>query len=91
MVLICCTLVVFAQLNFMRSKALGVRTNEVLILKTPGYTEDLSLKLQAMKRELALLPGVKKVTVSSAVPGIEVGMFLSICRANDVTRQNRPV
>lgn len=60
MVLICCTLVVFAQLNFMRSKALGVRTNEVLILKTPGYTEDLSLKLQAMKRELALLPGVKK-------------------------------
>lgn len=89
MVLICCTLVVFAQLDFMRSKALGVKTDEVLILKTPGYTEDLSLKLQAMKRELALLPGVKKVTVSSAVPGVEVGMFLSICRANDVTRQNR--
>lgn len=89
MVLICCTLVVFAQLSFMRSKALGVRTDEVLILKTPGFTEDLSLKLQAMKRELALLPGVKKVTVSSAVPGEEVGMFLSVCRANDVTRQNR--
>ncbi len=89
MILICCTLVVFAQLNFMRNKALGVRTNEVLILKTPGYTEDMSLKLQAVKRELALLPGVKGVTVSSAIPGVEVGMFLSIRRANDVTRQNR--
>lgn len=89
MVLICCTLVVFAQLSFMRSKALGVRTDEVLVVKFPGYTEDLSAKLQAMKRELALLPGVEKVTVSGAVPGIEVGMFLAICRANDVTKQNR--
>lgn len=89
MVLICCTLVVFAQLSFMRSKTLGVRTDDVLVVKFPGYTEDLSAKLQAMKRELALLPGVEKVTVSGAVPGVEVGMFLSICRANDVTKQNR--
>lgn len=89
MVLICCTLVVFAQLSFMRSKSLGVRTDEVLVMKFPGYTEDMSVKLEAMKRELALLPGVKNVTVSSAVPGVEVGMFLSICRANDVTKQNR--
>lgn len=89
MVLICCTLVVFAQLNFMRAKELGVRTDQVLVVKFPGFTEDLSTKLQAMKRELALLPGVKKVTVSGAVPGVEVGMFLSICRANDVTKQNR--
>ena len=89
MILICCTLVVFAQLNFMRSKSLGIRTDDVLVVKFPGYTQDLSDKLQAMKRELALLPGVKKVTVSSVVPGMEVGMFLSIHRANDVTKQNR--
>lgn len=89
MVLICCTLIVFAQLNYMRQKELGIRTNEVLVVKFPGYTTDLSYKLQAMKRELALLPGVRKVTVSGAVPGVEVGMFLSNHRANDVTLQNR--
>lgn len=89
MILICCTLIVFAQLDFMRGKELGVKTDQVLVVKFPGYTEDLSAKLQAMKREMALLPGVEKVTVSSAVPGVEVGMFLSIHRANDVTKQNR--
>lgn len=89
MVLICCTLIVFAQLNYMRSKSLGIRTNEVLVVKFPGYTDDLSAKLEAMKREMALLPGVHKVTVSGAVPGAEVATFLSIHRANDVTMQNR--
>ena len=47
------------------------------------------MKLQAFKKEVALLPSVKAVTVSGAVPGTEVADFLSIVRESDVTKQTR--
>lgn len=89
MILLCSTLVVFAQLTFMRSKSLGVKTDQTLVIKFPGYTDDLPMKLRAMKKEIAGLPSVFKVTVSGAVPGDEVAMFLSNRRQNDQTKQNR--
>lgn len=89
MILLCSTLIVFAQLRFMRRQALGVKTDQTLVLKFPGYTADFQPKLQAMKRELAKLPSVRKVTVSGAVPGEEVAMFLSNRRVDDPLKQNR--
>lgn len=89
MILLCSTLVVFAQLTFMRSKSLGVKTDQTLVIKFPGYTDDLQGKLRAMKKEIALLPSVFKITVSGAVPGEEVAMFLSNRRKDDQTKQNR--
>lgn len=89
MILLCSTLVVFAQLTFMRTKSLGVKTDQTLIIKFPGYTDNLQGKLRAMKKEIALLPSVYKVTVSGAVPGEEVAMFLSNRRKDDQMKQNR--
>lgn len=87
--LLCGTLIVYAQLQFMRNASLGVRTDQTLVLKFPAHCEDLSTRLQAMKKELALLPSVKAVTVSGAVPGTEVADFLSIVRESDATKQTR--
>lgn len=87
--LLCGTLVVYAQLQFMRSASLGVRTDQTLVLKFPAQCEDLQAKLEAMKKEIALLPAVKAVAVSGAVPGTEVTDFLSIVRESDVTKQTR--
>lgn len=47
------------------------------------------MKLEAFKKEVALLPSVRAVTVSGAVPGTEVTDFLSIVRESDVTKQTR--
>lgn len=87
--LLCGTLVVYAQLRFMRNASLGVRTDQTLVLKFPAQCEELAAKLQAMKKEIASLPSVQAVTVSGAVPGTEVADFLSIVRENDVTKQTR--
>lgn len=89
MILLCATFIVFAQLNFMRSASLGIKTDQTLIVKFPGYTDGLATKLQTLKRELAALPSVRNVTVSGAIPGEEVGMYLSIHRKNDPLKQNR--
>ena len=50
MILLCGTLIVFAQLNFMRSQSLGVKTSQTLVVKFPGHTEGLNIKLEAMKK-----------------------------------------
>lgn len=89
MMLLCSTLVVFAQLRFMRNQSLGVRTDQTLVIKFPGYTDDFQTKLRSMKKEIAKLPSVYKVTVSGGVPGEEVGMFLSNRRQDDQLKQNR--
>ena len=52
MILLCGTLIVFAQLNFMRSQSLGVKTDQTLVIKFPGRTDGLNVKLEAMKRLL---------------------------------------
>ncbi|WP_106829340.1 ABC transporter permease [Parabacteroides pacaensis] len=89
LVLLCSTLVVFAQLRFMRNQALGVKTDQTLVIKFPGYTDNFQTKLRTMKKEIAKLPSVDKVSVSSAVPGDEVAMFLSNRRLDDQMKQNR--
>ncbi len=89
MILLCSTLIVFAQLNFMRKQPLGVKTNQILVVKLPGRTEGLNTKLEAMKKAIARLPLVHKVTFSGSVPGEEVATFLSNRRTNDALKQNR--
>lgn len=87
--LLCGTLVVYAQLRFMRDASLGIRTDQTLVLKFPAQCEELATKLQALKKEISSLPSVKAVTVSGAVPGTEVADFLSIVRESDATKQTR--
>lgn len=89
MILLCGTLIVFAQLNFMRSQSLGVKTDQTLVIKFPGQTEGMNTKLEAMKKAIVRLPLVDKVTFSGAVPGEEVATFLSNRRTNDALKQNR--
>ncbi len=89
LILLCSTLIVYAQLDYMRKAALGVRTDETLVLKFPAQCDELARKLEAMRKEIELLPGVKHVTVSGAVPGTEVADFLSIVRVGDAQKQAR--
>lgn len=89
LILLCSTLIVYAQLDYMRKASLGVRTNETLVLKFPAQCDALAMKLEAMRKEIALLPDVRQVTVSGAVPGTEVADFLSIVRENDALKQTR--
>ena len=89
MILLCGTLIVFAQLNYMRCQSLGVKTDQILVIKFPGPTEGMKTKMEAMRKAIRKLPLASKVTCSGAVPGEEVAMFLSNHRAHDALKQNR--
>jgi putative ABC transport system permease protein len=66
-VLIICTLVIYAQLGYIRSLDVGYRKDNILVL---SFTSD-SFKRRAteLKEKLAELPDVIRTTATSEVPG----------------------
>jgi putative ABC transport system permease protein len=62
--LIISTLIVYNQLHYMRSQDLGFNKDQELILDTRGDSAR-----PAFKQEIAMIPGVRSVTMSSNVPG----------------------
>lgn len=89
LVLICGTLIVYAQLKYMQNQPLGVDVDKTLVLKFPAQTPNLMEKVMSFKRELKELPDIKNVTISNAVPGMEVAFFLSNRLYEDASSQNR--
>src|SRR3712207_9587795 len=83
MILLCGTLVVFAQLSFMRSRPLGVNTERILAVKYPAPSEGMPQKIEALRKALKQIPSVDRVTSSGAVPGEEVATFLSNHRSEE--------
>jgi putative ABC transport system permease protein len=73
-VLISGSVIVYQQLKFMRNQDLGVDINQTLVLKGPGVVVDSLFKnaMEGLKAEALQIPGVKKVTGSSNVPGDEI-------------------
>ena len=62
--LIIATIVVYSQMNFMRSQDLGFRKDQMLVMNTYG-----DVSKNALKQEILSLPGVKSASLSSSVPG----------------------
>lgn len=89
LVLIAGTFTVDRQLAYMRSQPLGIDIQRVFAIKYPGAMKDLPERMEAYKREIKSLKGVKEVATSNAVPGMEVAAFFSNHRTSDATMQNR--
>lgn len=89
LILICGTFIVYAQLKFMQNQPLGVDIDKTLIVKFPAKTDNLMEKVMSFKREVKALPDIENVTISNAVPGMEVAFFLSNRLYEDASRQNR--
>jgi len=75
--LIAATFAVYRQIVYMSSQNTGVNINQTIVIKTPVNTPDYGQKIAAFKNTLIGFSGVKAVTISGAVPGKEVGMFLA--------------
>ncbi|MFD1145181.1 ABC transporter permease [Larkinella insperata] len=62
------TLVAYRQLNFMRNQQLGFQKDQTLVVSLPD--RDFMTKNQrSLRNQLAALPGVQAVAVSSHLPG----------------------
>ncbi|MES2647156.1 MAG: ABC transporter permease [Bacteroidota bacterium] len=69
-VFIISTIVLYKQLQYMRTKELGMNINQLLVVKGPTLSsEGQAEKNLFFKNELSQLPFVKKVAASNNVPG----------------------
>lgn len=65
------TIILYSQLQFMRTKNLGMNLNQLLVIKGPTVSSDGQAQRNAsFKNDLAQLPFVKKYCASNNVPGI---------------------
>lgn len=67
------SLIVYQQLTYMKNKDLGVDIHQTLVLKGPRIVVDslYSKNFEAFKNETLRIPGIKSITASSNVPGVE--------------------
>ena len=85
-VLIIGAFTIFRQINFIRSKDLGVRIDQILVVNSPKITGADSLytaSLETFKTELQKLSIVQQVTLSSSVPGREIDWMNTITPVQD--------
>ncbi|GAB3921510.1 ABC transporter permease [Larkinella terrae] len=89
MILIVGTFVAGRQLAYMMNQDLGVRVDQVLVLKAPVKTDHYAQKTQTLKNDLRAVPGITEVTGSGAVPGKEVGQMLANRRLHEGPESDR--
>ena len=89
LVLLAGTFAVDRQSAYMRRQPLGMNIGQVFAIRYPGSTDAIESKIEAYKQELKNIRGVEQVSLSGAVPGMEVATFLSNRLTGDIARQNR--
>lgn len=73
-VLIASTIIIYQQVNYMRSQQLGADINETIVLRGPQSLHDSTYHnvFQPFKSALLKQAGIKTITTSSDVPGNEI-------------------
>lgn len=74
-VLISGTFIIIRQVNFMQEETASASKSKILIVKYPSYVNDLQVKIESFKNQLKKDFSIRHVSVSGAVPGIEVANF----------------
>jgi len=67
LILIICTLVIFTQINYIKSKDVGYQKENILVLNFTS--EDFKNKYEVLKNNLKNIPGVISSSATSEVPG----------------------
>ncbi len=82
--LIAGTLIVYRQVNYMRSQPLGVNIGQTLILEGAGSVSDsiYQTTFKPFKEAVLQLPAVKNIAVSTSVMGKENNWSIEVVRAN---------
>ena len=76
-ILITGTFVVISQVRYMQKEAASPGTDRIIVLKYPSFTDELSVRMESFKKELKRKTYVRQVTVSGAVPGVEVANYFA--------------
>lgn len=67
MTLICSSVIIYSQLNFIQHRPLGFNQEEVVVM--PLKNASLSRRMDVIREELLRVPGVRKVSAAINIPG----------------------
>ena len=76
-VLITGTFTVVQQVRYMQSETAADSHSRMLVIKYPSFTEGLALRLESFTKRLKQRADVSHVTVSGAIPGVEVANYFT--------------
>lgn len=92
--LIAGTIIVYRQLYFMQHQELGVKLDNVLVVKAPDVVINQHVYYQQMetyKSEVLRCKGVEEVTMTSEIPGKKVSWYNGSIRVGDASGKERVV
>lgn len=76
-ILIAGTFTVTEQVRYMQRETASGLSPQILVIKYPSFTDGLALRMESFTRRLEQRPDVSRVTVSGAVPGVEVANYFT--------------
>lgn len=76
-ILVSGTIVVIRQIQYMQQTTSSALFRHVLVLKYPALTENMSVQMENFKKRLELESYISHVSVSGAVPGMEVANYFT--------------
>lgn len=76
-ILIAGSFVVAAQVNYMGKEMSARFDSRILVVKYPTYAEGMETRMESFTKRLKQLEGVRGVTISGAVPGVEVANYFT--------------
>lgn len=76
-ILVAGTFTVVMQVNYMQRESSDSLFDRVVVLKYPSSTDDMPVRISDFKKRLEQSPSVGRVSVSGAVPGVEVANYFT--------------
>ncbi len=76
-ILIAGTFTVVQQVRYMQHEAASDQDSRILVIKYPSFTDGLALRMESFTKRLKQRSDVSHVTVSGAVPGVEVANYFT--------------
>ncbi|WP_294589490.1 ABC transporter permease [uncultured Bacteroides sp.] len=76
-ILIAGTFTVVQQVRYMQREAASDQDSRILVIKYPSFTDGLALRMESFTKRLKQRSDVSHVTVSGAVPGVEVANYFT--------------
>lgn len=86
LILLIGTMAIYRQVSFMRDQPLGVETERVLVIEAPNVVEEQISTQKAVsvfRNEVTKLPGVERVSSTSAIPGRSKTEFSKLMKKGD--------
>lgn len=76
-VLITGTFVVVKQVAYMQRESSSGDTNRIVVVKYPSFTDEMGVRMENFKKQLKQKSFIRRVSVSGAVPGVEVANYFT--------------